>query len=252
MSKSLIIATISIGFLSYLGFGLYLYLSQDRLLFRPDLAPKEVELPKGVKRLFIDGIEVGVLDQGSDTTILYFGGNANNALEFFSIAKDFNKNVVVMNYPGYGRSAGKPSQSAIFEAALKVFDHFKNHHNILIGRSLGTAVASYIASKRDVEKIVLITPFHSITHIAKLRYPIYPISLILKHPFETYRFIDKTNAPIYVLLAQKDDTTPPATFKKLLPHLKNLKTTHTISGSTHADILSFEETRKWLKLILDR
>ena len=249
MSKSLIIAIISIGSLSYLGFGLYLYLAQERLLFRPDLAPKDIELPEGVERLFIDGIEVGFIDHGSDKTIFYFGGNANNALEALHLFENLPFNAVAFNYPGYGNSKGRPSQQAIFQAAKKIFDRFKNDHNILVGRSLGTGVAAYIASLQPVDKIILITPYHSITHLAQLNYPIYPVKWILKHPFETYRYIAKSDAPVYVILASEDETTPPETFEKLKPYIKNLKKIYTIQAH-HDDILSKVETKEMLKRLV--
>lgn len=223
--------------LFYLAGALYLYLFQERLIFRPDLAPKEADLPPGAKRVFLDGLEVGVIDKKSDITIFYFGGNANNALEALHIFAKLPYNVVTFNYPGYANSKGSPSQEAIFAAAKKVFEHFHTLHNIVIGRSLGTGVAAYIAASFAVDGIVLITPYHSITHLAKLRYPIYPASLLVRHPFPTYRYIHKSDAPVIVFLAEYDDTTPPATFKKLRPYIKNLRKVITITGSTHADIL---------------
>ncbi len=223
--------------LLYLVGGLYLYFFQERLIFRPDLAPKEVDLPPGAKRLFLDGLEVGVLDKKSDTTLFYFGGNANNALEALHIFAKLPYNVVTFNYPGYANSKENPSQEAIFSAAKKVYEHFRTSHNIVVGRSLGTGVAAYIAASFAVDGIVLITPYHSITHLAKLRYPIYPASLLVRHSFPTYQYIQRTSAPIILFLAERDDTTPPATFAKLRPYIKNLRKVITIEGSTHADIL---------------
>ena len=237
--------------LIYASFCLYLYLFQDKIIFRPDLAPKEVELPKKAKRLFIDEIETGYIDKKSDTTIFYFGGNANNALEFLHIVADLPYNVVAFNYPGYAHSAGTPSQTSLFGAAKKVFEHFKTRKNILIGRSLGSGVAAFIASLERVDGIILITPYHSLLHLAKLRYPICPVSLLLKHPFNTCRYLQKTQAPVYIIAAEYDDTTPPATLHKLLPCIVNLEQIVTISGSTHADILQFSATKEAIKRFLE-
>ncbi len=237
-------------FAIYMAFGLYLYLFQERIIFRPDLAPKKVELPQGAKVVMLGGIEVGSIDKKSPTTLFYFGGNANNALEALGLFADLPYNVVAFNYPGYGHSAGKPSQEAIFAAATKVYEKFKNVHNILIGRSLGTGVAAYIAAHHPTDGLILITPYHSITHLAKLRYPIYPASLLVRHPFATYRYVQKVEAPAYIIAAEQDDTTPPATLKKLLPYIKNLKKVITISGSTHADILQHTATKMALEAIL--
>ncbi|NPA63502.1 MAG: alpha/beta hydrolase, partial [Epsilonproteobacteria bacterium] len=139
------------GLLLYLIALLYLYIFQERLIFRPDLAPKEVELPKGAKQLFIEGIEVGIMDRKSDGTIFYFGGNADNALRALGYFSDLPYNIVSFNYPGFGHSKGNPSQEAILEAAKKIFDRFKTKKNILIGRSLGSGVAGYIAANYPVQ-----------------------------------------------------------------------------------------------------
>ncbi len=230
----------------YLAGGFYLYFFQEKIIFRPDLAPKDVELPKGARHLFLDGLEVGYLDRKSDTTIFYFGGNANNALEILQTLYQLPFNVVTFNYPGYGKSKGTPSQKSIFEGAKKIFEHFKTKKNIVIGRSLGTGVAAYIASLYPVDGVILITPYHSITHLAKMRYPIYPVSLLVKHPFETYRYIQKTDTPVIVILAQHDDTTPPSTFIMLRPYIKNLVKTVTIQGTNHGDILTNPKTQEEL------
>ncbi len=231
--------------LIYLAGGLSLYFFQERLIFRPDLAPKEVQLPPKAHKLFLDGLEVGVIDKKSDTTLFYFGGNADNAVEALTLFGDLPFNVVTVNYPGYGNSQGSPSQKSIFQGAAKVFEHFRTAHTIIIGRSLGTGVAAYIAANYPVDGIVLITPYHSITHLARLRYPIYPVRLLVRHPFPIYQYIQQSDAPTIVFLAEYDDTTPRITFEKLRPYIKNLKKVILIPNATHADIL--EKAKKKIK-----
>ncbi|BCD62599.1 hypothetical protein NitYY0826_C1481 [Nitratiruptor sp. YY08-26] len=228
----------------YILFCLYLYIFQDKIIFRTDLAPKEIPLDKEIKVTFLDGLEVGRVEKNSHITIFYFGGNANNALEFLHHFKHLPYNLITFNYPGYGNSQGKPSQKAIFLAAKKVYQHYKTSKNILIGRSLGTGVASYLSTQKDVIGIILITPFHSITHLAQLRYPWCPIHLFLRHPFPNYKYLSQASVPVYVILAQHDDTTPPVTFAKLKPYIKKLVKVVTIEGAQHGDILQFEQTKK--------
>ncbi|NPA56996.1 MAG: alpha/beta hydrolase [Epsilonproteobacteria bacterium] len=254
MSKNLIIATISTASLSYLISLLYLFLFQDSLIFRTDLAPREVSLPPGGRRTFIDGLEVGFLEGRGGKRLFYFGGNADNALEFLTLAQRLEGiDIVAMNYPGYGRSQGKPSQETLFKGALTIFHRFKGDKNIIVGRSLGTAVAAFVAAHGgdSVEKVILITPYHSITHLAKLRYPIFPIKLLLRHPFETYRFIERVESPTYVMLAEEDRTTPRSTWELLKPHIKNLREVVVIRESDHGDILDMEESwrvlKRWIK-----
>jgi len=250
LSKSSIIATISIASLSYLGALLYLFFAQERIIFRRDLAPADIELPPKAQRLFVDGIEVGFIDHKSDTTLFYFGGNAENALDSLHLFAHLPLNIVAMNYPGYGHSKGKPSEEAIYAAALRVYDRFATAKNIIIGRSLGTAVAGYVAAERPAHKVALITPFHSLTDLAKRRYPIFPVRLILRHHFPLYRHIAQTDAPVLVILAEHDTITPPATYKKLRPYIKNLHKEVVIPGSDHIDILEHPATLRAIEEFL--
>ncbi|BCD67715.1 alpha/beta hydrolase [Nitratiruptor sp. YY09-18] len=243
-TPTLLIATAIIGYASFCA---YLYFNQEKLIFRTDLAPKEVNLHPKIKQTFIDGIEVGIIDNKSAVTIFYFGGNANNALEFLNNFIDTPYNFVAMNYPGYGNSKGSPSQDAIFEAATKVYEKFRSKTNILIGRSLGTGVAAFLASRFQVAGIILITPYYSLEHLARLKYPYCPIGFLIKHPFRTYVYIKNTDIPVCIIQAAKDDMTPPATLNKLLPFIKNLKLRQEIPSSTHADILSHPQTIYMLK-----
>ena len=230
----------------YLLFCLYLFLFQEKIIFHPDLAPKEVALQLNIKVIYLDGIEVGMVDKGSKLTIFYFGGNANNALQALNNLVKFPYNSITLNYPGYANSKGKPSQEAILSAAKRVFEKFKTQKNIVIGRSLGSAVVSFIASNFKVDGVILITPFHSITHLAKLKYPFCPVELFLRHPFPTCSFIQKSDAKVYILLAQNDTTTPLTTTNKLIKCIKHLQKIYTIKEATHANILESQET--WQKL----
>jgi len=236
----------ALALLGYAAFCGYLYFSQERLIFRSDLAPKDVDLDARVVRKIVDGIEVGIIDNGNDVSLFYFGGNANNALEFLRNCHG-SYNCIAMNYPGYGNSRGKPSQRSIFEAATKVFERFKTSTNILVGRSLGSGVAAYIASRHKVTGLILITPYHSLTHLAQLRYPLCPVGLLIKHPFPTYAYIEHVDAPVCIITAQNDDTTPPATLQKLFPHIKHLRGLYQIPDSTHADILSHPSTMQTIE-----
>ena len=238
---------LAIAILLYMVVGLYLFFYQEKLLFRPDLAPKEVTLPEEAQVFISDGLEVGVVDKDSDVTLFYFGGNADNALQILGLLHHLPYNIVTYNYPGYGRSKGTPSQEALYNSALNIFQKFRNEKNIIIGRSLGTAVAAFVAAKDHPLGVILITPFHSVEYLARLRYPIYPVSLILKHPFKEYLYIKQVKAPVFIILAQKDDITPPPSFEKLKPYITNLQKIVTIPGSTHGDILDHPQTIKYLK-----
>ena len=93
------------------------------------------------------------LQPGPDA-LLYFGGNGEDvSLDMPDLAATFPEHsIYLFNYPGYGGSAGRPSEHAIMEGALALFDrvHADHVNLVVIGRSLGTGVAVHLASVRPV------------------------------------------------------------------------------------------------------
>ena len=224
--KTILFFIIFLLFVYVLG-AIYLYLIQDKKVFQRHYA-KEYS-PKTAKKIFFttsEGIKLegAYLENKKDAPlVLYFSGNANNVIEFIDkIAPALkNYNFIGFNYPGYAGSEGKPCEECILKYALEIYDKYKP--DIVMGRSLGSAVASYVASKRDVKGVVLVTPFDSIENIAKSKYPIFPISILLKHKFKEYEFISKTASPVVVAALKNDDIIPQKSLQNLLNHIKNLK-----------------------------
>jgi pimeloyl-ACP methyl ester carboxylesterase len=167
----------------------------------------------------------------------------------FIAPKIKNFNFIGFNYPGYAGSEGKPCEKCIEKYALEIFDKYKP--DFLIGRSLGSAVASFVASKRDVKGVVLITPFDSIENIAKAKYPIFPISLLLKYNFKEAEFISKTNAPVVVIALKHDDVIPKNSLENLLKHIKNLKKVIYLDGVKHGFIYEHPKIVEVLKKSLN-
>ncbi len=159
-----------------------------------------------------ESINAIVLNQGREKSILYFGGNAeavvNNTADYI---KDFpDHTIYLVNYRGYGGSSGSPDEQALYSDALYIYDQIKNkHRNVsVIGRSLGTGIATYIASKRSIEKMILITPFDSIENIAGSHYPIFPVSLLLKDKFDSAGRVNEITAQTLIMLAEHDNVIP--------------------------------------------
>ena len=230
---------------TYLSVALYLYLTQKSKIFNFDIVEKKQ--PKVLKNCLkckevklIDGLLDGVyLDNSSKKLIIYFGGNADDATDFLEIIKDTRGfDAVAFNYRGNGLSRGIPSEKALYEDALKIYDNFaKDKEVYLIGRSLGSGVATYIASKREVKKLFLITPYDSIENVAKEKYPIFPISLLLRYKFNSKKYIEQVKAPIIIFMVKGDKTVSNKRTKNLIKHIKSSYTLKIFEHTTHADIL---------------
>lgn len=157
-------------------------------------------------------INVLVLNEGKSNAIIYFGGNGEsvvyNAPHFIDSFPDHT--IYLVNYRGYGGSSGKPSEKTIYSDAQKIYDIVGKRHRQVstIGRSLGTGVATYLASIRDIDKLILITPYDSIENMAKDIYPIYPVSLILLDKYDSISRINKIKSKTLIILAENDVVIP--------------------------------------------
>ena len=244
----------------YLGVVLYLYLTQRNKIFHFSIVEKaEPKVLKNclkckkVKLKVKDGLLVGVyLDNNTNRLLIYFGGNSDDATNFLEIIKDIKGfDAVAFNYRGNALSKGTPSEKALYEDALAIYDKFaKNKEIYIIGRSLGSGVATYLASKREVKKLLLITPYDSIENVAKEKYPIFPISLLLKYKFNSKNYIEKVEAPIIIFMVKEDKTVSNKRTNNLIKHIKSKYTLKIFEHTTHADILSDKTFIKELKTVI--
>ncbi|NPA73512.1 MAG: alpha/beta hydrolase [Epsilonproteobacteria bacterium] len=236
---------------------LYLYFTQDSKIFNFDIVPKKVSKAtmdckkcKSVQLVSEEAALDGVYkENGSNKLLMYFGGNSDDATEFVKYCDDLEEfDVVAFNYRGNALSDGKPSEEAIFKDSLKIYDTYaKDKEVYLVGRSLGSGVAVYLASKREVKKLLLITPYDSIENIAKEKYPFIPISLLLKHKFNSLKYIKKVNAPVEIFLVLNDRTVTAQRSENLIKNIADISRVVVFEDTTHADILDSPRFKTELK-----
>jgi len=230
------------------------YFYQDKLIFYPvklnNSSPfvkkyRDNEVTINHKKTVLHG---WLLNPGKSKLLIYYGGNAEEVsgnLEDFKRFEDHS--VLLMNYRGYGNTSGSPSQKNLFEDALYIYDYMLNQSkqkikNIsLFGRSLGSGVATFVASKRPVDKLILVTPFDSIKNIAKKFFPFLPVNLLLKHPFNSVKHVENLNVPILVLIAEKDEVIPYNRSKNLEEHIGGNGKSIVIKNAGHNDIQLFDD-----------
>jgi len=202
---------ISIIAVVYIALCIVLYFFQRDLLYFPtpeiNHSYKTISLKSGEETL-----QIIVLNEGKSNALIYFGGNneavANQAQEH---SKDFaNQTVYLANYRGYGGSTGTPTEDGLYEDALVLFDYVQKKHTAVsvMGRSLGTGVATYVAVNRLIHKLILVTPYDSIEAIAKSQYPLFPISLLLKDSYDSESRAPFISVPTLIVVAGKDSLIP--------------------------------------------
>ncbi len=153
--------------------------------------------------------------------VIYFGGNAEDASWMIPEATVHEPEVawVIVSYRGYGGSEGSPSEATISADALQWYDYaereLKPSRISVFGRSLGSGPAVLLASERKIASVVLVTPFDSLTAVAKRYYPYLPVGLLLRHRFDSLGRAPRITAPLLCLAAQRDEVIPSSHARKL-------------------------------------
>lgn len=157
-------------------------------------------------------IEIIILNKGNDKALIYFGGNAESVV---ANAHDFSTNfsditTYLVNYRGYGGSTGKPTEDGNYADALAIYDEINKSHSQIsvIGRSLGSGIATYLAVNRSIEKIALITPYDSILNVAKSNYFVFPVKFLLKDVYDSASRAKDIKSNVLVISAQNDQVIP--------------------------------------------
>jgi pimeloyl-ACP methyl ester carboxylesterase len=236
--RDLLLSSISIAVLAYIGLGLILFLMQRNFLYFPT-----PEYPyRGINSILTQSgdekIQTWVINENQSSAIIYFGGNAEaveNNIPIFTGAFPAHT-LYLANYRGYGGSTGSPSESALCQDAINIYDQLDNdyEHISVIGRSLGSGVATYLAAHRKIDKLVLVTPYDSLINVAQARFPIYPISIMLKDKFNSLQWVSEIDAMTLILIAEFDEVIP-------VKHAHNLAaafppdqlTVEILSGASH-------------------
>lgn len=227
------------------------YLQQDRLLF---IGAGPVALPSDPRiqpvAHVVNGLNlrgVRVLAQEGDTVLLYFGGNAEpvayNSLPMLRLAT---VTAYLIDYRGYGDSDGSPSERALRDDALAHFDWIRIQHPqsriVLVGRSLGSAMALHVAARRDIDGIVLISPFTSLRDVAAFHLPWLPVKPLLRHPFDAVPDAHRIGVEALVIAGENDSVIPRRFTDALVRELPSRAEVHIIPGTGHNDLM---EARSW-------
>lgn len=147
--------------------------------------------------------------------VLYFGGNGERIEQNID---DFShwlphRRVYLLAYRGYGASDGAPEGTAMRDDALAFYDAVRLDHPgqpvDVIGRSLGTGIASHVAAQRAVRRLALITPFDRLAHVAQGYYPWLPVRWLLRDDHDAVADLAQFDGNVLVLRAGRDVVVPP-------------------------------------------
>ncbi|MCY4430987.1 MAG: alpha/beta hydrolase [Rhodospirillales bacterium] len=256
VTRRTVLPLVGTGVAVFVGVCTVLYLLQEQLIFlRTPLADgdrRAVDLLPNTEEIEItaaDGTRLhGWLRHPTDDTlvrglILYFGGNAEEVSGQMHDAEMLAPwSFAAINYRGYGLSEGRPSEASLVADARVIYDWFAQldgidpNRIVVFGRSLGTGVAVQLAASRPVHAVVLISPFDSLRSIARSQYPLIPVSLLLKHPFDSLARVPAIHAPALVLAGADDRLVPPRLSRRLYDAWAGAKRWISIPDADHNDL----------------
>jgi pimeloyl-ACP methyl ester carboxylesterase len=205
--------------------GGYLYFRQYAFVFRP--RPLSSALTPAHLRIAYEDLYLTTASglklhgwwaaNGGTRAIIYFHGSDGNLeyeLPTLSFLRQFPASVLMIDYPGYGRSEGPCGEQVCYEAAESAWAFilgektFRPDQVILFGQSLGSAIGAYLAAGRDCGGLVFQSGFTSIPDMAARAFPYLPVRYFCRTKFDSVGRIAGCRCPVLILHSRVDEHIP--------------------------------------------
>lgn len=240
----------------YVMIGTSLYLLQEKILFRPTVLAQDYvyNFDSNFEELFLKPDGEAVINalhfkaENPKGVILYFHGNAGDLSRWGLITEYFvdkHYDVFVMDYRTYGKSTGPLSEAALYQDAQYCYDYLKSRYSenqiTLYGRSLGTGMATYVASKNQPKQLILETPYYNLEDLAKHRFPIFPMKYLMRYRLASHEYIAQARCPIAMVHGTEDRVVPFVSGKKLFSVApRELSTFTIVENGNHNNLIQFD------------
>ncbi|HEY6506348.1 MAG TPA: alpha/beta fold hydrolase [Chitinophagaceae bacterium] len=263
--KKILLRTLKLLIAFYILICIVLFFFQEKMIFFPE------KLEKGFKFSFSGTFEEINIQTGdhkllngllfkSDSSqglIFYLHGNAGSLNSWGRVASTYtnmNYDIFLLDYRGYGKSEGSISgQEQFFGDIQTVYNEMKKRYSedkiIVLGYSIGTGLASKVASVNNPRLLILQAPYYSLMDMMRKTYPIIP-TFLLKYKFRTDKFISNCKMPIVIFHGDRDEVIYYNSSIKLKELLKRTDTVITLKGQGHNGMTDNPKYRTEIKRIL--
>lgn len=234
------------------------YLIQERLIFKPQKLSlnHHFNFKNEYKEMFIeaaDGSKInGLLFNVKEPIglVFYMHGNIGSLNSWGEVPANYinlGYDVFIYDYRSYGKSEGKiRSQKQLFDDNQRVYDSIKTQYAekdiVILGHSLGTAMAAKLAVDNPVGKLILITPYYSMSGLVKRLHPYLPV-FILKYKLATWKYLKNCKMPVVIFHGDKDDLVDYNDSLKLQKFFKTGDKLITMKGQGHYRINDSQDYR---------
>nr|WP_298926746.1 alpha/beta fold hydrolase [uncultured Allomuricauda sp.] len=250
----------------YILISVLLYFLQDYFLFKPEKLSKDFQFyydNQEIEEYNIetrDGATINGLRFKAENPkgiVFYLKGNSKSIKGWGKFAVDFTRHgydVIMVDYRGFGKSTGRRTQKAVKRDMQVIYNKLKEKvsekYIILYGRSMGSGFATKLASMNNPRMLILDAPYYSLSKVAKKYIPFMPLSLLIKFPMPTHKWLKYVNCPIHIIHGTDDRLIPYKTSVKLSKIKPELTKLYTVIGGGHKDLNTFESYHKMLTEII--
>lgn len=204
-------------------------------------------------------------EEGRAPLVIYFGGNGECSARRFHTNKESNNwdyfdgyNFLMVDYPGYGNSKGTPSDKSMYDMALKTYDYAMNREDVdpdnivLMGYSIGTGVATYLASQREVRGLILMAPYDEGISLYNSMIDIFhgPAEYLARNKFESIKYARSVNIYPLLLVSKADELIPNESSINLSETFPNGSNLHFLEDVKHSFFWDEKEVLENVELYL--
>ncbi|HEX6848274.1 MAG TPA: alpha/beta fold hydrolase [Chitinophagaceae bacterium] len=239
--------------------GVALYFLQDFILFHPVTLKRDhnYDFPEKHKEINIpitENSNLNIVQFLSAETppkgvVLYFHGNKKNISWYAKYPPYFTNHgyeVWLIDYPGFGKSTGKFTERTLYDWSNYMYNFARTRFSpdsiIVYGKSMGTGIATHLASLQPCKKLILETPYYDFPSVIRHYVPIYPVDRMIHYKIPTHDFLQKVTVPVTIFHGTDDDVIRYSNARQLEKFLKQGDEFITIKGGEHNDLFKFKET----------
>ena len=201
----------------YSGVLLLLYWKQELLLFAPERLARghQFTVPDVVERkIEVDGATLSALHfrQPNAKGVVFFLHGNGGSLQGWLTSTDFYRHtgfdLFMIDYRGYGKSTGRIASEAQLHEDVRaawnlIAPEYAGRKVVLYGRSLGTGLATNLATEVDADLLVLVSPYSSLRDAARDHYSWVPPA-VLRYPMRTDQWLPQVRIPVLILHGERD------------------------------------------------
>jgi uncharacterized protein len=181
--------------------------------------------------------------QAPRANVVYFHGNGANLSNWTPIFAGIVRHgysLFVFDYRGYGLSTGHPTEQGLYrdvDAVVKQAWTAEESRvpTIYWGRSLGASMASYAATVRPPDGMILESGFTSARAVVRTSIVLWALSVFASYTFPTSNFANRAGRPVLVMHGNRDSVIPFALGRELFDSLSVPKQFFVIDGADHND-----------------